>query len=285
MKSGDAFYRIGIQHGAEGMPCQDHALIYSDEDVFFAGVSDGCSSGGKTDIGARIVNMSTIQSIKKSMETEHLYHTSVFVRRERCKMLQGASELLGLSSLDLLATSLYIYSTKSRTYVHVVGDGTVAIVFADGHMEVRRFTWDNNTPYYPAYDMHLKDQFILHHGGDVLGEQFVEEQWQCSSEGVWDLMSTLQHTIIHGMRGHVIDLSQFIEQGQISCVAVFTDGVDLVDGFSWQEIIKRSLAFKQIKGAFVRRRMIKLCKEISVEHKGPMDDLSCAVMYVGRDIT
>lgn len=286
MKSGDAFYRIGVQHSAEGMPCQDHALVHDDGKMLFIGVADGCSSGGRTDIGARLMNMITVQSLKKIMRDENtvsMHEIVVKLRRERRDLLQKTKELLGLTTADLLATSMFVYSSSHKTFVHVVGDGTVAVVYADGQIDVRRFIWDDNTPYYPAYDLSMKDQFVMQHGGDILGGCLTEERWTHQLDGMWNREFVHTHPVICGMHGITMDLSRNMHEKNISFIALFSDGVDLVDGEHWQEIILRSLAFKQTKGAFVRRRMIKLCKDVGKEHKGPMDDLSCAVMHVDHN--
>jgi hypothetical protein len=41
------------------MPCQDYALSGVTRHLAYAVVADGCSSGGKTDIGARVLALAT----------------------------------------------------------------------------------------------------------------------------------------------------------------------------------------------------------------------------------
>lgn len=68
-KTNHAFH-IGAQHLSLGKPCQDYAVSGSINDTTaYAIVSDGCSSGGETDIGARIVALATKRALE---ENSHL---------------------------------------------------------------------------------------------------------------------------------------------------------------------------------------------------------------------
>ncbi len=60
----DHTFQIGLQHLQTGKPCQDFALSGTiADDLVYAIVSDGCSSGGMTDIGARLMVLATKRAI------------------------------------------------------------------------------------------------------------------------------------------------------------------------------------------------------------------------------
>ena len=61
----DHYFHIGDTHLTAGKPCQDYAISSVDNNAAFAVVSDGCSTGGDTDIGSRIIALSTITALRE----------------------------------------------------------------------------------------------------------------------------------------------------------------------------------------------------------------------------
>src|SRR3989344_1803041 len=62
--STDHYFHIGSAHYRNGKPCQDYALSGVYGPVACAVVSDGCSTGRHTDVGARVLTLSTLQAIR-----------------------------------------------------------------------------------------------------------------------------------------------------------------------------------------------------------------------------
>ncbi len=285
MKNVDEYYAIGAQHRADGKPCQDHALSgYDADDNVYISITDGCTGGGATDMGARIVNYATVQALKNMILWQR--HNDVLadmvtdVASQRLLTIDRVHRELHMQHNDLLATNIYALSVKKYTYVHVVGDGIVAVVSVDGSIDVWRYLWADNIPYYPAYDMGKQEQFIAAHGGNGLQTRLMQERWSISSCGDVLTVDVKKHTIAQGIRGITIDLSKRVRDNLVKSITIFSDGAELIDGLPWQYVVSQSVAYKNVKGAFVKRRMMRLIKDVSKEHRGPLDDIACATIHI-----
>ena len=127
--AGDSYFYIGRGHFEAGKPCQDYALAGTNGRAAYAIVSDGCSTGGKTDVGARILALSTAKTLGHTAVraiaepvTDVLPEISV---RQRL-VVTCSQEILGLSQSDILATCVYCYFTPQGGYIHLEGDGVIA---------------------------------------------------------------------------------------------------------------------------------------------------------------
>ena len=85
----DEYFHIGRAHLGNGQPCQDYALSGQTEETAWAIISDGCSSGGKTDIGARLITLTTAKALKNIAKTiDNQDEVSVIeIEKERQKVL------------------------------------------------------------------------------------------------------------------------------------------------------------------------------------------------------
>lgn len=289
----DHYFCIGHDHLTAGRPCQDYAFSGVSGQVAVAVVSDGCSTGGETDVGARIVARSTTSVILKSrlvieQPDWHIVPADFHTRQQ--VHFSTARETLGLRTNDLVATCLTVILTPYTGAVCVQGDGVAAVVYADGTMEVHRFDWKGKgvdgvevgAPLYPSYGQEGIAQFLQEfHSGNVLAERPIHQVWHVSASGEFHECEPIIHVFRDVMDGVVIPIDR--EQlvcGDIRCVAVFSDGVTQVDGVDWKEAVSCLLAFKQMAGQFVTRRMMRQVKNWQKPGKGPLDDISCAAVHV-----
>lgn len=284
MKRVDEYFTIGLQHRADGKPCQDHALSgHNAREHAYVSIADGCSSGGATDMGARIVNYATMQAIKNMISWRRKYDLVADmvtdIASQRLLTIDRVHRELHMQYEDLLATNIYVFSNQVHTYAHVVGDGIIAVAMVDGSTEVWRYFWADNTPYYPAYDLGKQEQFIIAHGADGMKNRLTEERWIIGADGQVTCVGITEQMILHGMRGVTIDLTEKVCCGLVKTVAIFSDGAELVDGLTWQQVIVQSMAYKNVTGAFVKRRMMRLMRDVSKEYKGPLDDITCAAIH------
>src|SRR5688572_1835830 len=121
----DHHIAIGHQHLSDGKPCQDHALsgVVSEfgETYAYAVVSDGCSTAGETDIGARLITTLTAKAFRDD------YRSGDAVSIDSAAF--DVAQQLGLDPDDLLATHLYaVIDTTGEGHVMVKGDGVVVFV-------------------------------------------------------------------------------------------------------------------------------------------------------------
>lgn len=274
--STDYTSHIGEQHRKTGKPNQDYVQSGTLHDnVVYAIVSDGCSSGGLTDIGSRLVVLATkraIEEVEKGVDWLQSHNTVTEVNRLRDIYLEAYRESLKLEYKDLLATCLWAISDNSSVLVHVTGDGIIGIQYKN-NLQTHHFAWNQNAPYYPAYKLGgLDEQFMNAHASSALPLTYTNE----------NAVSPL--SVVEGMEGRTIQLDRNNEttgNGPVS-VALFSDGAEQVDGFSYTEVVTQLMSFKSTNGQFAVRRMNRFLKEASDVGKGPMDDISYAVIHLDQ---
>jgi hypothetical protein len=189
--------------------------------------------------------------------------------------------LLDLDKTDLLATCVYAVATPEDGMARVQGDGVIALKYRTGAIQAFRFEWNNNTPFYPAYISNgdMESFFAAHGGREKIGltiEEAYFMDWQWYDNPVRAL------TTEEGAGGYRVDLSHAVLE-QLEFIAVFSDGVSQVDGMSWKEVVLDFLAMKNTNGDFVKRRLIRSIKDMRERGKGPLDDISAAMIHVGQE--
>ncbi|MFA6131428.1 MAG: protein phosphatase 2C domain-containing protein [Patescibacteria group bacterium] len=283
----DEYYSIGTRHQAEGKSCQDHAVAYLDDELACVGISDGCSKGRHTDVGARIVNYATVKALREYVSFTdgeiQINQLIECVKKSRTDSIEKTQKELELQNDDLFATSLYACISPELAFAHMVGDGALAIVDREGRVDARRFYWAKNMPYYPSYEKRQKAQYIFDQGGDLSAECFFEERWRIDPSGLASCVDLIAYSLGQAMGGVTIDLSVQKKNATLAFVSVFSDGIEQVDGMSFAEAIFKCVAYKNTKGAFVKRRMLRFVKDIIKERKSPFDDLSCAAIYISKE--
>lgn len=281
----DHVFYLGEQHRRIGKPNQDYALSgVLESGLMYSIVSDGCSSGGMTDIGSRLMVLAT----KKALET--LVLNQEFIRRDdavmminmhRDKYLKSYRKLLGLQFKDLLATCLYAVSSQDFVLLHMTGDGVISLRY-ENQLLIHHFEWDKNTLYYPIYGLSDQDEhFKQIHSENETPFSYVKSVVPLidSSDESIDCFSA--YNVVTGISGWTICLNAGGEDTNLSkliSVGLFSDGVDQVDGFSYLDVVKQLMDFKSVKGQFAVRRMNSFLKSARKNGKGPSDDISYAVI-------
>jgi hypothetical protein len=117
----DDYFHIGAAHLGSGLPCQDYALSRSTGDMAYAIVSDGCSTGGRTDSGARVVAHTAEVAIRddwlRNRRPEPFSIPEMTMHQK--VLMQNAKQNLGLLPQDLLATCSYAYVSARSGFVHM----------------------------------------------------------------------------------------------------------------------------------------------------------------------
>ena len=277
----DGYFHIGHTHLGIGQPCQDYTLSGLHNDAAFAIVSDGCSTGGLTDVGSRLIVLSTASAIREQWAaTRAIPEDTVLEIGARQKVtLSSHREPLGLTWSDMLATSLYAHMTPQGGLVHLQGDGVYAYKQRTGRIVMVRYEWADNIPFYPAYSNDVYKHFIQAHGGDVDVVRLKGERWEYTPGGEFNQLDDKVFTISEGIRG-ITKLFTAGELEALDCVAVYSDGVAQIEGLDWMDAVVQSLAFKVTTGEFAKRRMIRMIKDSQRTGKGPLDDIAYAVVRV-----
>lgn len=273
----DHYFHIGRAHLAGGKPCQDYALSESAKKRSFAIIADGCSSGGDTDVGARMIALATAAAIKNHRASPN------DITLARKALMERTSRILRMKHDDMLATCVYAYLTETGGFIHLLGDGAFALKCRDGSILMQRFMWNNNMPAYAAYADDTFQGFIAAHGGDLTATPLQREEYEyCRGLGYIQTQN-IPVTLEQGIAGITIPISPHQIKDRLEYIAVFSDGIDQVDGMDWKDVIVTLLSFKNTTGEFAKRRMIRFIKESQENGKGPLDDISYAVIRIARD--
>lgn len=274
----DHYFHIGHMHLNAGKACQDYALSDSFESSALAIISDGCSSGANTDIGSRILALATASAIRDSKLSIDLLSAEVSLIQT--KTLSASMNLLDLNYSDLLATCSYAYASNIGAFVHLQGDGVVALKYRDGRILFFCFEWKNNMPYYPSYRLNALDDFILAHSNDLEAVSLSEEAYLRDENLEYIKLETKHYSVEEGIDGILINISQEELQSELEYIAVFSDGINQIQGLDWKEAVVKSLAFKTLRGKFLRRRMMCFFRNLSKNDQKAMDDISVAVIHI-----
>lgn len=276
----DAHFLIGHTHFTAGKPCQDYALSNDENNSSLIVVSDGCSKGGLTDVGSRIIAHTTIKVLKECVGLSEKLAPEV-ITLARQESIKQASMTLGLHSSDLLATCLYAQVSSEGGLVHLQGDGVIAFKYCTGEVKIYRYDWENNTPFYPAYNENLSG-FIYAHGGNLEAKSLTKESWVLEADGSFVKLPSEEIALQSGIQGITIPISS-AEVKELDHVAIFTDGVTQVEKIDWKEAVASLLAFKNFNGEFAKRRMIRFMKDAQAKGRGPLDDISYAVITINQE--
>ena len=287
----DHHFHIGTSHYREGKPCQDHAMSRSVGHLACAIVADGCSTGGNTDVGARVLTMGTLQAIRDHSGASNgsLYSAPASIASRQQQMISSVRPILGLNRNDMLATCVYAYVTQQGGVIHVQGDGVAAIKYRDGSILMHRFDWALNAPFYPSYDAADEREYIANprlHNGDEATAVMTHISVMKFASGMFGQKKTNEIPFAEGRNGYVLRISRE-DLAEIEYLAVFTDGVTQLgkpplsdDMMDWRDAVAEFLSFKQSGGEFVKRRMNRGLKDIEKIGRVPIDDISYAVIHV-----
>ena len=282
----DDYFHIGHMHLTSGKPCQDYSFSGLSGDSAFAVVSDGCSRGRHTDVGARVVALSTVSAIKNWLELKNIPITNLkdLISNQHKMAIAKSIEAFNLELQDMLATCAYACVTPEGGLINLQGDGVIAKVRKDGHVSFSCYQWINNAPLYPAYAQDDYQSFIQFHGGDLNASVLRVEYCDYNDP---NQPMTWGDICIVPLGSSILETEIIIsvqEIQQLSFVVVFTDGVMQVDGMNWQDVVLELLAFKNLNGEFAKRRMIRFIKDSKKnDKKGPLDDISYAVIRIAEE--
>ena len=280
--SSDHYFHIGHEHVVAGRPCQDHALSFASSDAAVAVISDGCSDGKETDMGARLITFSTVSATRTcGKDDTPAGLLSLCIRENTKRIREEGARALSLARADLLATELYAYMTPLFGYAFMRGDGVIAWKDRVGKVTMARYDWAHNTPCYPAYEADNFTSFIEVQGKeDEQGLTEVVYEW--TNEDGFKLLSETTLSIKEAVHGVQHDWSKE-EIHELSLISVMSDGVTRVDDVDWKEVVLQVLALKNTNGEFLKRRLIRMNKDWSKSGIKPLDDIACSTIYINHE--
>jgi hypothetical protein len=256
----DTFLEIGNQHKV----CEDY-IVSGNTPVPYIILSDGCSTANNSEMGARILCHLAKQYLKYNKDEIHdldYWKLGQWVIHNA----EQTARQLGLSISCLTATLIVAYYVDDYIRIMIYGDGSFITINAQDNIDIISIEFSGNAPYYLVY---LIDSF---------------------RHDLYDKAKNTKKVIYHYADGsetedesaydHPMDFK--IRTVNVPTVLVASDGIDtflrksgaVTQHLKAHEIINPCVAFKNIKGEFLKRRLNKQMKVFEQEGIGHFDDLS-----------
>ncbi len=257
----DSWFSIGKPHVVAGSPCEDYALsgeISGISTVLFAIVSDGCSGAyANTDIGAR----TWAHAAKRRLGD--LISGSDLVEEVRTRNITDDIS-------DLAATLLVLQANTQKTTVQMWGDGCVFAQTKDGKEFLWECEWNDEMPFYLQYLLNPSWMRSFRQAHKAKEFPFVVKKTTIKNEEIFKQEELL--SIESAIKGWTLELPS----ENLSKIAIFSDGISKIDGFTTWEAAKEATNFKNTTGSFLKRRMIRFQQNCEKEGRTLKDDLSVA---------
>ncbi|MCK5600567.1 protein phosphatase 2C domain-containing protein [Candidatus Pacearchaeota archaeon] len=256
----DTFLKIGDQHKV----CEDY-IIEGFLPVPFIILADGCSSSRDTEMGARILC---------HLAKQYLYYRGCDLYdpdyRKMGSWIIHNAELtvrhLGLRAECLDATLIVSYELENVVYVNIYGDGAVVTKNDVGFIQVDHVRFTNNAPYYLSYLIdELRDEMYHENKNQKTMHMTHQNGHETSYSLAYDNKTVLQY-----------DLDRY------PTIFICSDGIESFikkdpsqrEVLEPHDVLPDMMAFKTIKGEFLKRRMKRALKDLSDQGITHYDDLS-----------
>jgi hypothetical protein len=143
MTHADGYFAIGKSHKV----CQDYVRFGTlPNGRAYTIVSDGCSSSKDTDIGARLLVLTTEAFIVENLVGYDGLNFGAIITQARIH-----SDRLGLDRTCLDATLMIAVETENDILVYKMGDGVIATRWRGGSLSYWYNEFTSGAPYYPNY--------------------------------------------------------------------------------------------------------------------------------------
>jgi hypothetical protein len=278
----DSAVLTGTGHARIAEPAQDYALHRDMGGISWGVVADGCSSAGRTDIGARLWVLAF----------DHLWRQRVARHggpggldlsgatadeTGHATMLREIAPAMppGVVGNDLQATIVAAFGTATDAFGFIAGDGALMAIKDDGETLLVEHGFTTNLPAYPIYlaDQTLLQRFIdrSHAEGQVLEVR----RTRIAADG--RVISTTVETIAigHDLR-FACQRYDFAGEGKLRVLLAVTDGLGSRPRVAQLDTVAELRSFPNLTGAFLKRRLGKLGTQWSKDSTQPKDDLSVA---------
>ena len=254
----DTFLEIGDQHKV----CEDY-IVSGVDPVPYIILSDGCSTANNSEMGSRLLCHLAKQYLKYNADQVidywNLGHWVIYNAEQTIRQL-------GLSRTCLTATLIVAYQIEDNVRIMMYGDGSYITVAKSGIINITTVEYTNNAPYYLVYLIDQYREDLYHKAGNMKTvTTYYEDGSESKEEFAYD------HALEYGVNTKVYPN-----------LLIASDGIDSFlkkDGSSTihlraENIIHPCVAFKNMKGEFLKRRLNKQMKVYNKEGITHFDDLS-----------
>jgi serine/threonine protein phosphatase PrpC len=253
----DHYYTIGVTHQV----CEDFAM-QGDKPVPFLVLSDGCSGSENTEIGSRILTMTTKHLLENA--TDWPWNYSIFGQQLINKAWEVA-EQMQLPSSVLDATVMLAFLYQESILVYVYGDGCLLFKDYSGNIHTIEISFTHNAPYYLTY---WNDE---------------ERREEYAKQEPNPLVLTNSINGLSEAKPFQTPLSFCFSLKKFKMVAIASDGMtQCIDTsqkskLSLNEVANHFLAVQEINDEFVKHHLKSTLKQYAQQGIYPADDLSIGV--------
>lgn len=263
----DYIFKIGFSH----KECQDYAIVNKNK----LAISDGCSGALMSDIGSRLISISSINNLNSLSSEEEVKE---FLNVTGVNMINYVNNL-GLSTDCLCATLLNVIESTSGYKVLVVGDGVV-VAKSDKNTIIYDYVFEigpekKGMPYYLIYDFNqsIKEQYFNEFAS------YVKKNFYILDNDGKIVESGTQN--IDFNRNKCFFLEDFTEE--YHTVSVFTDGIKSFvskdnSPIDFVKLAYDFTSFKNYNGKFVNRRVNKIITSLLKDNINHFDDFTMAAL-------
>jgi len=264
----DSFFYKGKTHDV----CEDYALSDTvnvalgadspEQKTPIAIVSDGCSSSKDTDFGARVIAKVAAENVRLLIGgNPELFGSSVITSARRI------AEHAGWEMGCLDATLLIAASTPEYTDIFVAGDGVVVLAHDNESYTVHDVTYPSGAPRYLNY-WHNPDRIEAY-------EKMYGDLRRVYSYNKGITVSHTSDTPFWNIRVNNSDFERIVllSDGVHSFQRLVTGSGKMYQPVPMLEVLQELIAFKGMKGEFVKRRVKRFAKQTEWENN---DDVSVA---------
>jgi hypothetical protein len=254
----DHYYTIGKTH----ITCEDFALQGNQPTPYIV-LSDGCSSSKNTDIGARILALTTRHILEHTPEWPLDY--SNFGRYLITKAWTVAEKMQLDSSSALDATVMLAFLHLDNIHIYVYGDGCLFFKDYAGKISYIEIAFTHNAPYYLTY-------------------WHDEPRWHEYAK--YEAKPLFLRDTAHGLTSPMpfqTPLSFSFPLNQFEIIAIASDGATQCIDTKQQtkiplaQVAANLLTFNNLEGEFVKSHTQQLVAEYAKQGIFPADDLSIGV--------
>lgn len=258
----------GTRHSNSALACQDFCLAQAQAGRAWAVVSDGCSTGALTDLGARAWALAARKCMREA--------DSLLTDPDSLRLLVQGGAARALDELEFedgYATLGILQAHDQRVSATFFGDGSLLARHGDGSMTLINLQYSANAPAYLNYDRNpaVRDEWIQYYGGQEL--LIAASRYDVTGELAQFKVETLPANRPWQWQAH-------IERDELELVLIATDGVDSREAGS-VATAKQLLGVRNSAGEFLRRRLGRLGREWNAAHTLPADDLALAGIWLG----
>lgn len=258
------------------MPCQDFALSFADGSSAWAVVSDGCSTGGRTDIGARAWALAaeSVLSRAGASALENVDQLAENLLEEAEPWLRKLAFEDGLATVGLLAT----YGDRATAVLF--GDGVLVQRLRDDRLRIWNVSYTENAPRYLQYERAPAVLREWEKAYSVGLHQVVFTEYDISNGAPELLRLDIQTAACDEIRGfkHVFEGVADNTLG----LMVMTDGAVSFEGLSPVQGVLPLVQVPNMAGQVTQRRLAALSRKWAKAGgaPGPVDDLAIGAIWL-----